>query len=73
MYHNHESTGYPRIFNTYAGVVRDYWWPDMKHFVIQYVKGCAICQSTKPNTVRPKIPIYPITTDKLPSTRQWLG
>jgi hypothetical protein len=24
------------------------------------MKGCAICQSTKPNTVRPKVPIYPI-------------
>jgi hypothetical protein len=34
----------------------------MKCFIVQYVKGCAICQSTKPNTVRPKIPIYPIVT-----------
>jgi hypothetical protein len=34
----------------------------MKHFVVHYVKGCAICQSTKPNTVQPKIPIYPIMT-----------
>jgi Integrase zinc binding domain len=62
MYHDHESMGYPRIFNTYAGVAQDYWWPDMKRFIVQYVKECAICQSTKPNMVRPKIPIYPITT-----------
>jgi Integrase zinc binding domain len=62
MYHDHESAGHPGIFNTYASVARDYWWPDMKHFVVQYVKGCTICQSTKPNTVRPKIPVYPITT-----------
>jgi hypothetical protein len=34
----------------------------MKQFVVQYVKGCAICQSTKPNTVQPKVPIYPITS-----------
>jgi hypothetical protein len=32
----------------------------MKQFVVQYVKGCTICQSTKPNMVWPKIPIYPI-------------
>jgi Integrase zinc binding domain len=51
MYHDHESAGHPGIFNMYASVARDYWWPDMKRFVIQYVKGCAICQSTKPNTV----------------------
>jgi Integrase zinc binding domain len=62
MYHDHKSTGHPGIFNTYASVARDYWWPDMKCFVVQYVKGCAVCQSTKPNTVQPKIPIYPITT-----------
>ena len=34
----------------------------MKQFIVQYVKGCAICQSTKPNTVWPKVPIYPIAT-----------
>jgi hypothetical protein len=34
----------------------------MKHFVVQYMKGCAICQSTKPNTVQPKVLAYPITT-----------
>jgi Integrase zinc binding domain len=51
MYHDHESAGHPGIFNTYASVARDYWWPDMKRFIVQYVKGCATCQSTKPNTV----------------------
>jgi Integrase zinc binding domain len=60
MYHDHQSVGHPGIFNTYASVAQDYWWPDMKWFMVQYVKGCAICQSTKPNTVRPKIPLYPI-------------
>jgi Integrase zinc binding domain/RNase H-like domain found in reverse transcriptase len=61
MYHDHKSAGHPGIFNTYASVARDYWWPDMKRFVVQYVKGCAVCQSTKPNTVRPNVPVYPIT------------
>jgi Integrase zinc binding domain len=51
MYHDHESAGHPGIFNTYASVAKDYWWPDMKRFVVQYMKGCAVCQSTKPNTV----------------------
>jgi Integrase zinc binding domain len=60
MYHNHESAGHPGIFNTYTSVARDYWWPDMKRFVVQYIKGCAVCQSTKPNMVQPKIPVYPI-------------
>jgi hypothetical protein len=29
--------------------------------MVGYVKGCAICQSTKPNTTRPCIPIFPIS------------
>jgi Integrase zinc binding domain len=63
MYHDHESAGHPGIFNTYTSIARDYWWPDMKRFVVQYVKGCAVCQSTKPNTTRPKVPVYLITTE----------
>jgi Integrase zinc binding domain len=51
MYHDHETAGHPGIFNTYASVAWDYWWPDMKRFVVQYVKGCTVCQSTKPNTM----------------------
>jgi Integrase zinc binding domain len=65
MYHDHESIGHPRIFNTYASVACDYWWLDMKQFVVQYVKGCVVCQSMKPNTVQPKVPIYPITVAEL--------
>jgi hypothetical protein len=33
----------------------------MKTFVQQYVKGCATCQTTKSNTVHPRVLIYPIT------------
>ena len=43
---------------------KDFWWPSMREFVTCYVKGCTICQSTKPNTVQLKTLIYPITTDK---------
>ena len=35
-------------------VVCEYWWPEVKKFVMAYVKGCATCQSTKLNTVHPK-------------------
>ena len=42
-------------------VAKDYWWLDMKQFVQSYVKGCATCQMTKPNTMRPRAPLLPIT------------
>jgi hypothetical protein len=35
----------------------------MADFVTSYVKGCATCQTTKPSTNKPKVPLYPITTD----------
>ena len=54
--------GHPGITNTLRAVLHDYWWPACKQFVTAYVRGCSTCQSTKPNTVWPKAPIYPVTT-----------
>jgi RNase H-like domain found in reverse transcriptase/Integrase zinc binding domain len=62
-YHDHLTAGHPGIFNTYLLVSRDYWWPDIKRFIKAYVQGCAICQSTKSRTTKPKIPMFPITTE----------
>ena len=33
----------------------------MHRFIINYVKGCIICQSTKPTRNKRKVPLYPIT------------
>ena len=49
-FHNPPSMGHPRIANTYALTRRDYWWPNMKKDVEEYVKGCALCQANKINT-----------------------
>jgi Integrase zinc binding domain len=43
-------------------VAWDYWWPDLKKYVTSYVKGCAVCQSTKPNTVWPRVLLFPINS-----------
>ena len=61
QYHDHKLMGHPGIANIWWTLWRDYWWPTMKQFVIQYVKGCATCQSTKPQTIRPKVPLMPVT------------
>ena len=63
-YHDHPTASYPGIFNTYLLVSQDYWWLDMKQFIKAYVQGCAICQSTKSCTTRPKIPTFPISTEQ---------
>jgi Integrase zinc binding domain len=60
-YHDHIGAGHPRILKTYNMVKEDYWWPNQRDFVTKYVQGCAICQSTKSGTTRPKVPLMPIT------------
>jgi len=62
-FHDPPSMGHPGIANTHALIRRDYWWPNMKQEVEEYVKGCTTCQANKINThwIKPKL--VPITTD----------
>jgi RNase H-like domain found in reverse transcriptase/Integrase zinc binding domain len=60
-YHDHMGAGHPGILKMYNIVKEDYWWPNQRDFVTKYVQGCAVCQSTKTGTTRPKVPIMPIT------------
>jgi Integrase zinc binding domain len=60
-HHDHITAGHPGISKTLYTVEQEYWWPDMKRFITQYVKGCSRCQETKANTTKPKILTYPIT------------
>jgi Integrase zinc binding domain len=60
LYHDHKTVGHPGITRTLALIAKDYWWPDMTAFVKVYIQGCAVCQSTKSGTMRPKVPLVPI-------------
>ena len=44
MYHDHETAGHPGKLEMYNAVKNKYWWPGLRTFVKNYVKGCAICQ-----------------------------
>jgi RNase H-like domain found in reverse transcriptase/Integrase zinc binding domain len=50
LYHDHRLAGHLGISKTLDLLTRDYWWPTVKDFVTSYVKGCAVCQSSKANT-----------------------
>jgi Integrase zinc binding domain len=54
--------GHPGASNTWIAVAWDYWWPDLKKYITSYIKGCTMCQSMKPNTVRPRVLLFPITS-----------
>ena len=49
MHHNHETAGHPGELETYNAIRSQYWWPGLRTFVKNYVKGCAICQQFKIN------------------------
>ena len=48
LYHDTTTAGHPGIQRTTNTITRDYWWPNLKTDIVNYVKGCGICQSTKP-------------------------
>ena len=61
LFHNNPATRHPGIANTYALTKQDFWWPNMKQDIEQYVKGCTTCQESKINTIPLKPPMIPIT------------
>ena len=68
LYHDFPTAGHPGEWKTLSMITRDYWWPEMRKDITEFVKGCAICQSTKSRTMQAKPPLYSISTtaDTLP-------
>src|SRR5712672_927331 len=42
--HDHPIAGHPGATTTFFMVWQHYWWPRLKEYVQQYVKGCGTCQ-----------------------------
>jgi len=61
LFHNHVAVGHARITKTLQLIVPYFWWPNMKTFVTEYIKGCATCQMTKVNTHPAHPLLFPIT------------
>lgn len=57
MLHDHETAGHPGEAETLVSVEWLYWWPGLRTFVRNYVKGCGICQQYKINQ-SPSHPSY---------------
>ena len=60
-HHDHPTAGHPGAATTFFSVRTRYWWPKMKDWIQQYVKGCGTCQQNKTDTHPRKPPLYPIT------------
>jgi hypothetical protein len=47
LFHDHEMAGHPGELETYNLVKQHHWWPGLRIFVKNYIKGCGICQQFK--------------------------
>ena len=57
MLHDHETASHPGEAETLVSIKRLYWWPGLRTFVQNYVKGCGVCQQYKINC-SPSHPSY---------------
>ena len=60
IYHDSIAAGHPGRDQTYENIAKWYWWPGMREWIAQYVKGCGPCQQNKILTHRTKVPLYRI-------------
>jgi hypothetical protein len=65
-YHDALTAGHPGIARTYRALVRDFWWPGIKDYVRQYVRGCGECQQKKAITHPNVPPLHPIMPNGVP-------
>ena len=47
MDHDHITASHPGELETFNSISHHYWWPGLRTFVKNYVKGCGICQQFK--------------------------
>ena len=67
MFHDHETAGHPGELETFNAIRHHYWWPGLRTFTKNYVKGCATCQQFKIDR-QPSKPAF-IPTEGAESTR----
>ena len=49
-YHNAPTAGHPSRDRTEERITKTFWWPQMTPWILDYVKGCAMCQQNKKST-----------------------
>jgi hypothetical protein len=64
LFHDHKASDHPEITKTLQLITPYYWWPNMKTFITEYIKGCATCQMSKVNRNPAHPPLFPISPIK---------
>jgi hypothetical protein len=62
LIHDHPTTEHPGWDKTIWKTQKQYYWPGMKEWIMEYVKGCVVCQQNKILTHQKETPTYQIPT-----------
>ena len=60
--HDLPTTDHPGRDETLRKIQEHYWWPGIKDWVVEYVKGCTVCQQSNILTHKKWTPLYHIPT-----------
>jgi hypothetical protein len=61
QHHDTEVVGHARCWKTLELVSPNYWWPQMSHYINQYVKTCDLCLWTKVQWHRSIRELHPLS------------
>jgi hypothetical protein len=63
LMHNHPTARHPGCNKTLQKTQEKYWWPNMKEWIAEYIKGCTTCQQNKILTHQKKTPTFCIPSE----------
>jgi hypothetical protein len=66
QHHDTHIAGHAGRFKTLELVSRNYWWPQMSHYISIYIKHCDLCNRTKVQHRRPIGELHPSETPEAP-------
>ena len=59
------TAGHPGRDKTLRKIQENYWWPGIKDWIAEYVRGCTVCQQSKILTHKEQTPLYHIPTKEI--------